>query len=502
MFVAYDIKNGVAYAKRCESLWVNGKTVKKYVYLGRVLDKDLGVYENGKQGIFTYDPKTNIYGKAPEKYIVSSKEDTPKELILDFGDSFLIDNYIDRIGLREPINAIGYGNPDTLYSMIMFYTLNDKSNCLAERWWKGNYASILYPHANLSSQRISEFLEAIGDEVRIRQFFNEYIHLLKRTKVNTSSVAIDSTKLPNNIHFPLTAIVNHNGEICNQARLIYIVQQQTGIPIFLRYCPGNVIDATMLVLCLEELKYNGIDINHAILDAGYYTDNNLKLLFNRKISFITRMQSNRKEFKRLLKKHIDGLQHRNNFVRYNGRGLYIKQDICDLAGHKGIAYICQDRNTTFNMEAKIIKRTEKLSNLEAHDALMRNGIFILVSSRKLKITEILPIYYMRQQVEQTFDIVRNYVNTLPIRVHKEETFRGHLLLTFISAIIMKKLQDELKETNRNPISLLMDLNHHHCKVYGNKILIQEIFKDARECYDIMKLECPLYIPRSKLLEPG
>jgi transposase len=301
--------------------------------------------------------------------------------------------------------------------------------------------------------------------------------------------------MPNNIHFPLTALVNHNGDICNQARLIYAVQQQTGIPIFFRYCPGNVIDAMTLVHCLDELKHYGVNTKHTIIDACYFTDSNLRILFEKNISFVTRMQSNKSEYKRLFNKHINGLANRNNFIRYSKRGLYVKHDVCKLAGKTAYAYICQDRNVMFSMEEKTIQRTENLSNLEVHDALMKNGIFMIIASKKMKNEDILPLYYTRQQVEQTFDIVKNYVNSLPLRVHKEATFRGHLLLTFISSVIMKKLQDELKNTSRNPISFLMDLHNHHCKIFGNQIKTQEVFKKARECYEIVKLECPLYLQK-------
>ena len=46
--------------------------------------------------------------------------------------------------------------------------------------------------------------------------------------------------------------------------------------------------------------------------------------------------------------------------------------------------------------------------------------------------KILPTYYTRQQIEQIFDISKNYADRLPLRVQNEDTFRGHLLLTFIS----------------------------------------------------------------------
>ena len=58
-----------------------------------------------------------------------------------------------------------------------------------------------------------------------------------------------------------------------------------------------------------------------------------------------------------------------------------------------------------------------------------------------------------------FDIGKNYADMLPLRVHSEETFRGHLLLTFIATVVIKQLQDALAKSTINPISLFLDLRN-------------------------------------------
>jgi hypothetical protein len=80
-------------------------------------------------------------------------------------------------------------------------------------WWEGSYANILYPKANLTSQRISDFLADIGDEGCFRGFFSKYMPYLGKQVSQGANILIDSTGLPNSIRFPLTAISNHNGEI-------------------------------------------------------------------------------------------------------------------------------------------------------------------------------------------------------------------------------------------------------------------------------------------------
>ena len=52
----------------------------------------------------------------------------------------------------------------------------------------------------------------------------------------------------------------------------------------------------------------------------------------------------------------------------------------------------------------------------------------------------------RQEIEQVFDLGKNYASILPLSVQTEETFRGHMVLTFIATIVAKLLSDRLKET--------------------------------------------------------
>jgi hypothetical protein len=57
--------------------------------------------------------------------------------------------------------------------MILYYILENRSNQLAQAWHEGSYASVRYPKANLTSQRISDLLSAVGDEGSQRAFFAE-----------------------------------------------------------------------------------------------------------------------------------------------------------------------------------------------------------------------------------------------------------------------------------------------------------------------------------------
>lgn len=497
MYIAYDVKNGAVYAKLCVSRRTGKTTAKDYINLGRVIDKEHGIYKNRERGVFTYTIEDNAYGKPDASIILPESLSMRREkLILDFGDTFFLDAYVRKIGLRPSIDATGYANQDTLYSMICYYILCSAANCHAASWWEGNYARLMYPKANLTSQRISGFLAAIGEEEAQRGFFREYIRYISKNQAAGANILIDSTGLPNSIHFPLTAISNHNGEISNEVRLIYVTQQDTGLPIYFRYCPGNVIDATTLIRTMSELKANGVDTKYAILDAGYYDDENIKSLYKDGVSFVTRLKGNRKLYKGLVAECLPTLEGRENFVSYNGRYAYIRCVECELVeGHRGYAYIGIDIERKNSESSKLFRRAKanEMKDGEVFDKMASHGVFILVSSRKMVKEKILPAYYMRQQIEQIFDIGKNYADMLPLRVQNESTFRGHLLITFIASVIVKKIQEGLAKTVYNPISLFLNLRNQKCKVYDGLVITQEAFKKANDCYKIFDIACPVEI---------
>jgi transposase len=122
-------------------------------------------------------------------------------------------------------------------------------------------------------------------------------------------------------------------------------------------------------------------------------------------------------------------------------------------------------------------------------------VFILVSSRRIAKEKILPTYYTRQQIEQVFDIGKNHAEMTPLRVQNEDTFRGHLLMTFIATVAIRKIQDRLRDTPYNITSLFNNMGNQKCKVYDHLVITQEAFKKANDCYKLFGVKCPVEIPR-------
>jgi hypothetical protein len=500
--------SGAVYASLVDGERTGGTVKQKYLgSLGLVIDREKGIYRSRERGVYQYSLESG-YSELPDGSVHVGVVNAEKEkLILDFGDSFILDKYLRTLPFYNAYNATMHSQCDTLFSLLFYRILTDKkAYCYAGTWWSGNYASILFPRAKLESQRVSEFLAALGDEEVQRNFFDEYLAAIYGKQCRTSGILIDSTGLANSSKMSLTQISNHNGEISMEIRLIYVIDRRNGMPIYFRYCPGNIVDVSTLCTTLAELSQFSIAIDYAIVDAGYFSEDNIKELYQNNIHFVTRLAPNRVIYKQIAESELPGILSSQHAVRYGNRLVYLKKKEIDIYGHSGYAYVGVDmdsRNQQFK-RAAFAAIDDKLPPEEMDGRIAKLGVFMLLSSDDMETNEILPLYYTRQQIEQVFDIGKNNADLLPLRVRNEDTFRGHLMLTFMATAILQRLQRDIlskrkKKDKINPEGAFMNLRNQKCKVYEKNIIPQEPVKNVNAVYKLLGIGCPTMITRNGTL---
>ena len=89
-----------------------------------------------------------------------------------------------------------------------------------------------------------------------------------------------------------------------------------------------------------------------------------------------------------------------------------------------------------------------------------------------------------------FDIGKNDAGILPLRIQNEDTFRGHLMLTFLSTVLLQKLQQDIlmkgkKSDITNLEGALMMLRNQKCKVYSDEIVPQDGTKSIKDVYRLL-----------------
>ena len=148
-------------------------------------------------------------------------------------------------------------------------------------------------------------------------------------------------------------------------------------------------------------------------------------------------------------------------------------------------------------EKHLIERADDqaLSGEEIFNAMQEQGVFILISSRKIAKEKLLPLYYTRDQVEKIFELCKQDGKLLPLNVEAEKTFRGHLMMTFMASAVIKMMSDKLAKTSLTTESMFMSLHEQHAVVYDSELITTEPVRKMNEAYKAFKIECPVTIPR-------
>ena len=504
MKISYQKRGDVTYAKLPgQSYRVDGKVRKKnVVYLGRVIDKKNNVFYNKERGIFTYDPDTDTYGKADERYVSELKTDGRKRqrVCLDFGDSYFIDALIRSMHYDTVLDQMNYRNKDTLYAMVQYYLITNSSNAHAETWLSGNYASLLYPNANLTSQRISDFLESVGRDDNMMKYFKAHIGWLMEYVSKDPAVIVDSTGLPNNIHFPLTEISSHNGKVSREVRMETAIQRDSGYPLMFKANAGNIVDQSIVTRTVNTLLSFDVHTDFLLLDAGFYNNENIDQLYFANIDFLTRFPAKYSLYNEIVKKHGSSLKVKKNLVEYCGRYVYLERFEVKIGEHKdqpAYLYLGYDIERAGEESHKLLKKAakDKKSVSAVHKELTETGYFVLISSLPFESEEILPAYYVRQTVEQYFDISKGSSKLTPLRVHSEDALNGHLILSQIAATINVYIQKITNQIYDNREEMLMAMRNQKCMVFNDRITTSAPQAKANEFYNAFSIKCPLYIER-------
>jgi len=510
MYIKYYDSGGHRYAKLLEAKrdQRNGHKYDKHISnLGRVINEADGIFKSRERGVFKYTLSEGFSDVEDLKVYMKLAYGDSLDLILDFGPEYVFIQALKNDGIYDVFISAIPEKADTLMTLILHSMLSNEACQYAEDFWKASYVRIAYPNAKLKSQRVSEFLSELGDEQVSRKFFNTYLnYVVGKTMTTRHSIIIDSSGLQNDGHMDLTAVNVHNGVRSNEVRLILAIDRKTRYPLYYRYVKGNILDVSSLRNTIDDLRRYGISVDHCLIDAGYYCAENIEGLNSLEIPYLLRLRAGNNIYDDLIASQVDGLDTYENKVIYGKRVVFIKCVPIDFHSNAAFAYVSIDYSAQADERRQIyMKPPGAFASGEEREASLRAcGVFILVSKMQVGVDEILPLYYSRQAIEQVFDFEKNYGNLLPLRVHNEETFRGHLLVSFmatvsIMAIDRMFLNAHPKTKNKTPLNFIQArscLRQMKCHVYDGQISVSEPDRQSNEVLKALKIDYARHIPIS------
>jgi hypothetical protein len=486
------------YGIFCRSYWQDGKKKSAEIWLGTVVNKDESIFKSRERGVFKFIPP-NTFEPMPEfhddyRKILDTqpleKASNERAASVAFGSIYAIAKCLSLSGLfgifTAPFDSLG----NAMLALILFKITKGGASAHVNSWLQNTYARYLFPDLNLKSQRISEILKKVGNELCWTNFFSEYTEFVK-SKAGLVSLLVDSTGLPNDINTCLTKRNNHGGVVSNEIRMIVALEQSTGYPLYFKYVPGNVVDKVTLKNVIEELESYNIDVHNTILDAGYYSNENISVLNAHNIGFITRMVPNRREYKDLRDNQSSDIEDMKYLVACNGRRLFVKHLLTEIDGIRFHAYACVDiKDRQIKQNHLYSKYNPDKPDKDIEEKRRTCGFFVILSSRDISSSDILPLYYKRQAVEQFFDYAKNDLDLLPLACHSEETVRGHLMVCFMASVAHTYLAQALKESAFSVTSALVELDTYNAQVRPDRIVPDVIRPAVRKVFAAFGLEIP------------
>lgn len=434
--------------------------------------------------------KVKYLGAVNEKGTIIKKSDQKRteKLILDFGDAYLLHEFFKTTSLYSACSQAMNKYLDTLMPLLFYRLCYPASMSQAKTWFSGNFARLLFPKVELSSQRISEFLEWLGEEAIQRQFLQAYLSNFSST---TKGVIIDATGLPNQIHVSFNAWGYHDSAIEKQMRFLCVLDQESALPLFFRYLPGNILDVSTLKRTIAELDKLGIKQSFMLMDAGYFSEENLRDLHSNHIQFVTRLPASRQLYKELIETEGKDLEQSKHAVRCGRRGLFVKVVKTQLYDQEIYAYLVLDPERKGREVNKLLLRhlEDDLTAEEIDRRLKYRGVMILVSSFLMSKQEAVPYYYLRQTVEHVFGFFKDDLKVLPLRRHNDKTLSGYLFFLFVALIFFLECRKKLSNRYTVEQALLM-MRNVKCKVYDEEVLVAELNKQQNEISKLFNVLVP------------
>ena len=450
VFIRYKKIGNMEYAYEVTSYWDKEKKAprQKSRYLGQVVDKDKGIIV--KPGRVRIDQE---------------------RMILDFGDSYLLMKFME----KEMKDVYEYLRKTGALPHVLYRILKKDAMRRARAWQDGNIAKLLCP-GDLTSQRITEFLVNFGKEENIREFYGLYLHSPE------SGISIDTTALPNQIDLDITQWGYSSDTVDEEIKLVLVMDRENNKPLYFRHIPGGILDVSSLRTTDAEMKQLGIKSALTILDAGFFSEDNIESLCDDSTDFLIRVPANRSFYHDLIDSSQD-IEDPELSAVYGRRIMFIKTGKMKYGNHDVYVYTVLDpERRGRELRRYLIKHRKDFNRF----SVRRKGFMVLMGSMEIKKEDLIPLYYTRQFVEKAFSYSKDDLSLLPLRVHSEDALRGYLFLIFISLIVYMSLQKKIGSVEVS-LDILRNLK---CKVFEKEIVIQEPTKEQKELFEKIGIIVP------------
>ncbi len=521
-------KTGITYVYKNEAYWDREKQQSraKRTLIGK-LDPDSGEVVPTRSYRKDSEQKDGILRKPGPVPITKIRRDF-------YGACYLL----DQVGkITEVAADLKACFPDR-YRMILsvaYYLILEENNSLSKfSHWQRLHA---HPYGeDIPSQRSSELFQSISEEERM-MFFKKQ----GRRRIEKEYWAFDITSISSYSETLRQVKKGRNKEYDRlpQINLALLFGEQSGLPFYYRKLPGNITDVKTVKQLMAEFNVMGYKKVSVLLDRGFYSGENINLLFKNHQKFIIGVKLSLNYVKEVLEEERDNLQLWSNLQpQFGVYGLcrtiqwdyeqerpnkgdvfsskrraylhlffnpekaakdqtemndYLNRLYNDLKNNKLKEYSIKDYDKYFTLTKRGRKVTPKEEAMR--EAARNYGYFALLSNGVNDPFEALSLYRSKDIVEKGFGNLKDRLNFRRMQVSSELSLNGKLFVQFVALIylsyIKKKMQDTGLFENWTLQGLLDELDtieKFESPEHGR--LIGEVTKKQKDIYAKLGMESP------------
>lgn len=490
--------------------------------LGKIIelapDHRSGKFISPSRGLVQYDADTDCFTElsADDLDIAASNFANEPMIHVVFGDVYLLLKSVQQTGFISVLRNL-FPKEEQFQRMmchIIHGILKDGSHIGCDDFIEKSFASYVFDKILISTLRTdTRYFETMGDDRLKMKFFKSYIQYMRKKNPKFGrGCYVDSTPLPNDIKDnPFNALSCHGVKSTSiQIRLVLILDDETGMPVWFDIIAGNVHDFSTIMNVTDDVAANlDIEINTYILDAGYVSQEVVAAWhIGSDKKLVARMPAKKGyPHKGLYHAYKEAISHaKNDFIRNDNPYFGVKTTI-ELFKNKypEFAYVYVDR---FNALSKY--RDFMLNNSEEYEILsdedkdwysVKNGYFVLLSNIDSTPAAILDRYFDRTYIETVFKTTKEYLNLLPLSKWNDLTIRGKLLSDVIEAIVYLDFRKVISPSGMSVSKVIGQTQSIMCfRNHDGNVQVETPKKQARLAYELFGIEVPSHIKMNEIKE--
>lgn len=350
--------------------------------------------------------------------------------------------------------------------------------------YERSYLSETFPRLPMSSASLSGFLRSIGSRrEKIVQFMNSMIdgseHILfDGTNIITKSENLDINRLGYNSHRQFDPQIN----------LLYAFSSEQHQPVYYRIVPGNVRDVSSFQHAVRE---SGIRDVTVIADKGFGSKANFEMLESEGIRYIVPLRRNNGAFDRSKLKSGDKSSFDGHFM-FQKRVVWYYEYTIDSARY----IVFQDSSLRMEEEKDYLERVEAQHENYTMEGYLEKqydfGTILFRTNRMDDPEEIYKLYKTRIEIEQTFDFLKNLLETDVVYLQDKYAVEGWAFINHLSLLLAYLIYQKLRSANLLSKYAIADfISHlkyiHRIKIKGSWAL-SEISGKTQKLLDALGLD--------------